>query len=92
MDSVGAPAGEGEPEVPAVLLSEVTKHLGTVSEHADELTVALLGDVTAGEATWCANKRIYQHASAPPPPHDLAPDHKGRKGRRKQRRQPKQEL
>ena len=92
MNSTILPAGEAQAgEPPAALLSEVTQHLDMVSEHADEVTIALLGSVASGEATWCAGKHTYQRTSVPPPPHDLQ-EHKGRKGRRKQRREPKQEL
>ena len=79
----------GERGPPAALLSEVTKHVGMVSEHADEVTIALLGSVASGDATWCSSKRIYQQqTSVLAPPH-----HNSRnKGRRKQRKQPNQEL
>ena len=79
-------AGQRGP--PAALLSEVTKHVAMVSEHADEVTIALLGGVASGDAIWCSKKRIYQQTSVL-----LPPNHKNRnKGRRKQRKQPKQEL
>lgn len=81
------PVQAADPGPPAALLEEVNQHLAAVFERADTHTVALMSSVASGDAKWCINKRSYQDSLTPPPPHNLSAEHKGRKGRRKQRKQ-----